>query len=324
MDEFSLIERYFRPTITHADLGGGDDAALFRLSEGHQCVVSTDMLVEGRHFFDDTNPYRLGHKVCAVNLSDIAAMGAIPRFMTLAMGIPSTDPVWLEAFSRGFLDLAYKHHVELIGGDTTRSPCRTFSVTIMGEIPYGKALCRHHAQVGDDIWVSGQLGLAALGLQGLLNMISIPNKERVHLQEALEAPTPRVELGMQLRSHTRACMDISDGLLGDLPHILKASQVGAQIEWEQLPTSPLLHQFIYQGSPHEKQIALQALLGGGDDYELLFTAHPDQATKIIDAGTQCHVPVTRIGYITEEQTLKIVDNNGRDLNLTNQGFNHFS
>jgi thiamine-monophosphate kinase len=285
------------------------------------------MLVEGRHFFADTNPYRLGHKVCAVNLSDIAAMGATPRFMTLAMGIPSADSVWLEAFSQGFLDLASKYDVELIGGDTTRSACRTFSVTIMGEIPYGTALCRHHAQIGDDIWVSGQLGLAALGLQGLLNNITIPKTEHLHLQEALEAPMPRVALGLQLRSYAHACMDISDGLLGDLPHILKASQVGAQIEWEQLPTSPLLHQFIYQGSPHEKQIALQAMLGGGDDYELLFTAHPSQATKIVETSTQCHVPVTRIGYITEEQILKIVDNNGLDLNLTGlayQGFNHFS
>src|SRR5579872_1050406 len=213
MDEFALINRFFNQSVSEADLGVGDDAALVRVSDGHQLVVSTDMLVEGRHFFSDVDPYKLGHKVLAVNLSDIAAMDARPRFATLAVGLPKADLSWLQAFSLGFFDLANRYRVELIGGDTTRSADYTFSLTIMGEVPKDQALRRDRAKAGDNIWVSGHLGTAALALLGLKRPGSFDPELMESIRGALEQPIPQIELGIALRSCARACMDISDGLM---------------------------------------------------------------------------------------------------------------
>lgn len=239
MSEFDLIQRYFTRITPSAVLGVGDDAALLRVGNGMELAVSTDMLVSGTHFLPDADPFLLGHKTLAVNLSDLAAMGAQPRWATLALSLPQADEAWLQKFSAGFFALADEQGVELIGGDTTRGPLN-LCVTIMGEVPQGAALRRSAAQLGDDIWVSGRLGDAALALMHLQGKVNLSATDFSLCALALHQPMPRVALGLALRGVAHSAIDISDGLLADLGHILECSKVGAEIQFDALPVSDML------------------------------------------------------------------------------------
>jgi len=239
MSEFDLIQRYFIRATPGVELGVGDDAALLRVAPGMELAVSTDMLVSGTHFFPDADPFLLGYKTLAVNLSDMAAMGAAPRWALLSLSMPEADKAWLQKFSEGFFALADQYGVELIGGDTTRG-LLNLCVTIMGEVPQGAALRRSGAQVGDEIWVSGNLGDAALALAHLQNKVQLSAADFVACARALHQPQARVSLGLALRGVANSAIDISDGLLADLGHILECSKVGAEIRFDALPISPLL------------------------------------------------------------------------------------
>ena len=316
--EFSLIARHFTWPAPSADLGVGDDAALLRLSPGLQLVVSTDLLVEGTHFLAGTDPGRLGHKALAVNLSDMAAMGARPRWMTLALALPAADDRWLEAFAGGMRALADAHATELVGGDTTRGPL-AICVTIFGEVPAGQALRRDGAGVGDDVWVSGTLGDAAIGL-ALLSGGRTPALDAAAAQacvQHLEAPQPRVALGIALRGVASAAIDVSDGFAADLGHILERSGVGARIEFDRLPVSDAL-------APWAGDEAVRAaLLGGGDDYELCFTAPATACAAVEGAAARAGVRVTRVGRIVAGGGLAVVDPAGQVLQPSRAGFDHF-
>ena len=288
--EFSLIDRFFTHRTRHTLLGVGDDAALIRPRRGHVLAISADMLVEGRHFFKGADPEALGHKTLAVNLSDMAAMGATPRWATLALALPQADARWLAAFSRGFMRLARAHNVDLIGGDTTRGPLN-LCVQIMGEVPAAKALRRDGARTGDEVWVSGTLGEAALAVAARSKKINITKQQLVSATRRLDKPTPRVALGAALRGIATSAIDISDGLLADLGHICERSGVCAEIDVDALPVSQVLRpmRFTREGE--------RLLLAGGDDYELCFTAPPKQHAAVLRAGIRARVAVTRVGEI---------------------------
>src|SRR5665811_1401936 len=239
MSKFDLIKRYFTRATPGTLLGVGDDAALLQVSEGNVLAVSSDMLVSGTHFFPDADPFLLGHKTLAVNLSDMAAMGALPRWATLAIALPDANEAWLERFSAGFFELAQEHGVELVGGDTTRGPLN-LCVTIMGEVPARQALRRNGAQVGDEVWVSGTLGDAALALAHLQGRIMLSAAEYTACAPALHQPQPRIALGLALRGIANSAIDISDGLLADLGHILDASRLAARLDFSALPISSVL------------------------------------------------------------------------------------
>ncbi len=323
--EFDLIARYFTRPARRAVLGVGDDAALIAAPAGYELVISTDMLVEGTHFLPGTDAERLGHKTLAVNLSDLAAMGAQPLYATLALSLPGVDEAWLAAFARGFFALADAHGVELIGGDTTRGPLN-LCVTVIGEVPVGAAIRRSGARAGDDVWVSGTLGDAALGLAQLQGRVSLPDVAAAHAIGRLEAPTPRVALGLALRGVASAMLDVSDGLAGDLAHIARASQLAARVDAEALPLSP--------DSPL-RAMPLDARLryagGGGDDYELCFTASPMQRAVVLAAGVSAGVPVTKIGTMIAPGTaprmapgaVVIVDVARNPCAPTVSGYDHF-
>jgi len=319
LSEFELIADYFtRPVRNTARiaLGVGDDCALLTPAPGMQLAVSTDMLVEGRHFFPGADPRLLGHKCLAVNLSDLAAMGAKPLAFTLALALPEADPAWLAEFSRGMLDLADLHQCELIGGDTTKGPL-TISITIFGEVPPAQALRRGGAQVGDDIWVSGTIGDARLALAGYREEIELGAEELTQAATRMHAPTPRNALGLQLRGIAHAAIDISDGLRGDLQHILDASHVGATLEVDALPFGPMLS---HQAQPLQRRYAL----AGGDDYELCFTAPVAQRAAVIAAAQQAEVAATRIGAIEAQPGLRLRDADNRDVVIDAPSFDHFN
>lgn len=309
--EFDLIRRYFTRATPGAVLGVGDDAALLALTPGCQLAVSTDMLVSGRHFFPDTDPEALGHKAMAVNLSDLAAMGARPRWATLALALPEADEAWLSAFARGLYALADAHGVELVGGDTTRGPLN-LCVTVLGEVGVGQALRRDAARVGDDVWVSGVLGEAALALRHLRGELDL-GTEAAHCLARLQRPQPRVELGFRLGDLAHAAIDLSDGLLADLGHILERSGVGAEIDRAAIPVARAFALF-----PHEFEACA---LAGGDDYELCFTAPPECADALRQVALECGVGVARIGRITT--TLGLQDAQGRVFEHT-RGYDHFA
>ena len=229
MSEFDLIARYFTRPAARAVLGVGDDCALLLPSPGMQLAISSDMLVEGRHFFADVDPFSLGHKALAVNLSDLAACGARPLAFTLALALPRVDEAWLKPFSRGLLALADAHGCELVGGDTTQGPLN-ICITVFGEVPRGQALLRSGARAGDDLYVSGTLGDARLALEVLRGRVAASAPVLAAARLRLEQPTPRVALGLALRGLATAAIDVSDGVLGDLGHILKLSGVGATVE----------------------------------------------------------------------------------------------
>jgi thiamine-monophosphate kinase len=334
MSEFDLIRRHFTRATPSVLLGVGDDAALLQVSEGNVLAVSSDMLVCGTHFFADADPYLLGHKALAVNLSDMAAMGANPRWVTLALSLPKVDEVWLEKFSAGFFALAQQHGVELIGGDTTRGPLN-LCVTIMGEVPQKLALRRDGAKVGDEVWVSGTLGDAALGLAHLQGKIDLPEDARIHCLAALHQPMPRVALGLALRGVATSAIDISDGLLSDLGHILERSQIGVEIEFSLLPTSDALHSLTLsratahpspargRGAGGEGDFFQHCLLSGGDDYELCFTASTKHHAEILHLSAKLNLPLTPIGKIVAGQGCVVHDAAGNPLNIESTGYDHF-
>jgi thiamine-monophosphate kinase len=314
--EFELIRRYFDRPVRRAKLGIGDDSALLAVSEGLELAVSSDMLVSGVHFFADARADWLGHKALAVNLSDLAAMGATPRWGTLALALPSADEDWLAEFSKGFFALADLYEVELVGGDTTRGPLN-ICLTVGGEVPAGKALRRGGARVGDDIWVSGSLGDAALALAGIKGEIALDKADAARLEARLYLPQPRIETGLALRGVAHAAIDVSDGLAQDLGHILERSQCGASIEANRLPQSPEFARYA------EGAIAMRCLLAGGDDYELCFTAAPAASAAIDALAIELGVALTRIGRIESAPGLRVLDARGKAIVLTATGYDHF-
>ena len=316
LSEFDLISRYFTRAPRHTTLAVGDDAALFSVSPGCELAASADMLVEGVHFFPDVDPQALGHKALAVNLSDLAAMGATPRWTMLSLALPDVDTQWLEGFSRGFFALADKHGVDLIGGDTTRGPLN-ISVQIMGEVGRGRALRRDGAKIGDEIWVSGQLGDAAAAVAHRRGELTLqqPAFDRCRLR--LDWPTPRVALGLELSALAHSAIDVSDGLVGDLAHICERSGVGAKVEYSAVPCSADLLPL------RDHAPVMRAVLAGGDDYELCFTAAPERAAGIEALSMTLDVALTRIGRIVEGNAIIVLDAVGRPLPVKDKGFDHF-
>jgi thiamine-monophosphate kinase len=324
MTEFDLIARYFTRQPKHAAVGVGDDCALINPTPGMQLAISSDMLVEGRHFFSDVSPYALGHKALAVNLSDLAACGATPVAFTLALALPSIDEAWLQAFSNGLYALADAHGCELVGGDTTRGSL-TICITVFGEVPRGQALLRSGAQLGDDIYVSGTLGDARLALDALQGHIELPAKVLAAARLRLEQPTPRVALGTALRGVATSAIDISDGLAGDFAHILKASGVGARVDAEVTMNLIAAQARRICGSGqfrHQKR--LSAVFAGGDDYELAFTAPPAARGAVQAASASSQTPVTRIGVIESEPGLRLIDSAGNPIAAQFKSFDHFA
>ncbi len=328
MGEFDLIERFFKMDKTvnpSLSLGIGDDCALMKPIAGEEIAITSDMLVEGRHFFANANPELLGRKALAVNLSDLAAMGAKPLGFTLSIALPKIQTQWLEAFSRGLFALAQQFSCPLIGGDTTAGPL-TLSITAIGSVPSGKAIRRSGAKVDDDVWVSGTVGDARLALAALRHEITLADSDLKAVEHHMHQPTPRVELGMKLRDIASAALDISDGLLGDLQHILKQSQVGAEIALEQLPKSLTLQK-------QTTRIQNQFAASGGDDYELCFTAPSNQRQVIEQLSQSLHLPLTRIGRITPMSSagaqITLMDTSGNTLNKSQaaellKSFDHFA
>ena len=324
MTEFDLIARYFTRKPKQAAVGVGDDCAIINPSLGMQLAISSDMLVEGRHFFHDVSPYSLGHKALAVNLSDLAACGATPVGFTLALALPRIDEAWLQEFSRGLWALADAHGCELIGGDTTQGPL-TICITVFGEVPRGQALLRSGAQVGDDVYVSGTLGDARLALEALQGKIELPPELLAQARQRLEQPTPRVALGTALRGIVSSSIDISDGLAGDLGHILKASGVGARINTKITMTliAACAHISWARGQFDAKK-QLEMVFSGGDDYELAFTAPPATRQAVQTAAQRSQTTVTRIGVIQAEPGLRLVDGFGQPVKAQYASFDHFA
>ena len=318
LTEFELISRYFaRQPVARADvaLGIGDDAAVLDVPPGQQLVVSTDMLVAGVHFPENTDAVSIGHKSLAANLSDLAAMGATPAWYTLNLSLPQADPGWLEGFCQGMFALALKHDAALVGGDTTRGPL-TIGIQIMGLVPQGQALKRAGARPGDRIYVTSLLGEAALGLRVTQGQLKLPDEYLANVLTQFNRPMPRVLVGLRLRGLASACIDISDGLAADLGHILAASAVGARIHLKRLPLSPAYDAAF-------EQVGWQAALAGGDDYELCFTIPPAQETVFRIASAQFGVPCSYIGDIEAEPGLRIVDEQGVLYAPEQSGFDHF-
>ena len=315
LGEFDLIAKFFTRRVTRAALGVGDDCALFAPSIGMQLAVSSDMLVEGRHFLPTVAPQRLGHKALAVNLSDLAACGATPMAFTLALALPRIDEVFLAGFAQGLLALADAHGCELIGGDTTQGPLN-ICITVFGEVPAGTALLRSGAQAGDDLYVSGTLGDARLALEVFRGSLALDGTAFDAVRGAMEQPQPRVALGMALRGVATSAIDVSDGLLGDLAHVLRRSGVGATLDVEAVPRSAVLRE---QTRPWQRICTL----AGGDDYELVFTAPPHQVDKVAAAARAAQVQVTRVGRIDAAAGLRLVDEAGSDVPNTFASFDHF-
>ncbi len=321
MGEFELIRRYFQrpgganPAVA---LGIGDDCALLQAAPGTQLAISSDMLVEGHHFFPDVDPEALGHKALAVNLSDLAACGARPLAFTLALSLPRADEAWLAGFARGLFTLADAHGCTLMGGDTTRGPLN-ICITVFGEVPSGQALLRSGGRPGDELWVSGTLGDARLALETLQGKRTLPAEVLQAARQRLECPTPRVALGLALRGIATAAMDLSDGLAGDLGHLLQASDCGARLE-----ATVLGALLAARTASLDEAARLALVLGGGDDYELLFSAPVAQQAAVHAAGRAASVPLTRIGRLEAEPGLQVVDAQGRQLGDRYTSYDHFA
>lgn len=315
LGEFELIGRYFERPARHAVVGIGDDCAVLQPTAGMQWATSADMLVEGRHFLSTVAPDRLGHKALAVNLSDLAACGARPVAFTLSLALPRADAAWLEGFSRGLYALADEHGCELVGGDTTQGPL-TIAISVFGEVPPGQALLRSGARPGDELYVSGRVGDARLALEVFRGSVILPGEALEQVRQAMERPTPRVALGEALRGVASSALDVSDGLLGDLRHILRRSGVGATVEVDAVPRSEVLAR---------QPLPLQRLctLAGGDDYELVFTAPPARRDAVLAAAQAGGTPVTRIGRIEAEAGLRLVNAAGASLPDDFASFDHF-
>ena len=332
MGEFDLIAKYFKRPARDATLGVGDDCALLLPTPGTHLAVSCDMLVEGRHFLSTVAPERLGHKALAVNLSDLAACGATPRAFTLALSLPRADEAWLAGFAQGLFALADAHGCELIGGDTTQGPLN-ICITVLGDIPIvegkSQALLRSGAQVGDDIYVSGTLGDARLALEVFRGRVQVPAAVLEHARRRMELPSPRVALGVALRGLATSAIDISDGFLGDLRHVLHASGVGAQIDLDiaiDLLAAPALS--TASNADLMPQIsatqALEWVLAGGDDYELVFTAAPAHAHRVAQAARDAKTRITRVGRIEAEMGLRLQGSQGPVQAEKFGSFDHFA
>jgi len=286
----------------------GDDCAILRPDAGLELAVTTDMLVEGRHFSPGAEPRALGHKALAVNLSDLAALGAAPRWALLALGLPAADERWLEGFSAGFFALAERYGVELVGGDTTRSSVLTLTVVAMGEVPASVALYRSAARPGDDVWVSGELGGAALALQ---------RPDIAAVQKRLHEPEPRIELGERLRGLARAAIDLSDGLAGDLGHVAARSQVAVVLAYERIPRAAAFK------TVGDAQLERRCVLSGGDDYELAFTAAPERRAELEALSRELGLPLARIGAIEAGAPGVTVRDARGEVVAHEGGFDHF-
>lgn len=317
MSEFSLIQHYFTRATPSAVLGVGDDAALLRVANGMELAVSTDMLVSGTHFFPDADPFMLGHKALAVNISDMAAMGAQPRWATLAISLPTEDKAWLERFSAGFFSLADLFNVELIGGDTTRGPLN-MSITIMGEVLQGKALRRDGAKVGDEIWVSGVLGDAALALAHMQGKVVLSEDDFNAVAPALHLPQPRVSLGLALRGIAHSAIDMSDGLLSDLGHILERSDLAAELQFENFPVSKVMSSYLQQS------LGRNCTLAGGDDYELCFTADVMRHAELEQLAKNLDLKLSCIGKLVPGAGYKVYAKDGNVMTIEEQGYEHFN
>ncbi len=318
LSEFDLIKDYFqRPRPGRAALGIGDDCALLAPSPGTVLAISSDMLVEGRHFFAGADARMLGHKCLAVNLSDLAAMGARPLAFTLALSLPGAERAWLAPFSEGLFALADQADCELIGGDTTKGPLN-ICITVFGELAPGHALRRDAAKPGDDIWISGTLGDARLALAHYWNEVALSDAQLQTAAPRMHMPTPRVALGMALAAApiAHAAIDISDGLAGDIGHILAASRVGATIDVDTLPAGAVL-------ATQERSLRRRFCAAGGDDYELCFTAPANEREAVLAAAQQAATVVTRVGSIDAAPGLRWVDASGAPLSLALRGFDHF-
>ncbi len=324
MGEFDLIQRYFQRPATRSPLGVGDDCALLAPAPGMQLAVSSDMLVEGRHFLSTVDPARLGHKALAVNLSDLAACGAKPLAFTLALALPGVDEGWLEGFSRGLFALADEHGCELVGGDTTRGPLN-LCITVFGEVPAGAALLRSGARAGDELWISGTLGDARLALENFRGTLSLPGPLFERARARMEQPAPRVALGQALRGIASAAADVSDGLAGDLGHILRASRVGATLD---VDAAMQRIAAVADGSAAaaglERDTLRAMAVSGGDDYELVFTAPAAARAAVEQAGRDSATPVARIGRIEAESGLRLVDAAGAPVAQRFGSFDHFA
>jgi thiamine-monophosphate kinase len=334
--EFELITRYFTRPARQAVLGVGDDCALLQTAPGMQLAVSTDMLVAGRHFFPDVDPFLLGHKCLAVNLSDLAACGARPLAFSLALALPQAEDAWLEPFSKGLLALADAHGCELIGGDTTRGPL-TICITVFGEVPADKAarpvptqaLLRGGALPGDDVYVSGSLGDAALALLALQGHFQLPDDLMHAARARMEQPTPRIALGLALRGIASASADVSDGLVGDLGHILARSHCGARLEVDKVLPLLAARQAFAGGAAqfdndYGARTALQCVLAGGDDYELVFTAPVQHRSTLAALSDTLQLPLTRIATIEAAPGLRLVDAQGHAVPHDFASFDHFA
>jgi thiamine-monophosphate kinase len=315
LGEFELIERFFTRPARRAALGVGDDCALLQPTPGMTLAVSSDMLIEGRHFLSTVPADRLGHKALAVNLSDLAACGARPLAFTLALALPSADETFLAAFARGLFALAEHEGCELIGGDTTRGPLAV-CITVFGELPAGSALLRSGARPGDELYASGTLGDARLALEVFRGRVSLDEASFRQVRQAMEMPTPRVGLGQALRGVATSAIDLSDGLVGDLGHILGRSGVGAVVDVDALPRSAVL-------SAQPLALQRECLLAGGDDYELVFTAPPGRRDAVVAAARGAGVAATRIGRIEAGDTLRLVDRSGAEVASDHRSFDHF-
>ena len=313
--EFDLIAKYFSRPVRRAVLGGGDDCALLQPAPGLQWAVSTDALVEGRHFLSTVPPDALGHKSLAVNLSDLAACGAKPVAFTLSLTLPRVDEPFLAGFADGLYALADEHGIELVGGDTTAGPLN-IGITVFGEVPPGQALRRDGARAGDELWVSGRLGDARLALEAFRGQVALRGEAFTELRRAMERPQPRVALGLALRGVASAAIDLSDGLSGDLGHVLRASRVGATLRLADFPRSAHVDAL-------DEARRRTCLLAGGDDYELLFAAPAHARERVRAAGAHAGVPVTCIGTLDAEPGLRVVDAAGAPVAPPGRAFDHF-
>lgn len=317
MNEFELIRRFFSRPVPSGYLGPGDDCALLPIEAGKQLATSTDLFIEGRHFLADADPATLGHKALAVNISDLAAMGAEPRGCVLGLSLPRVDEAWLAAFSEGFYRLAEAAGCPLIGGDTTRSNDIVVSVTVFGQVDPRLALRRDAARPGDDIWVTGTLGAPHVALQLLMGRWPEQPLLLAATRAALELPSPPWCFAQALPGLAHAALDISDGLLQDLGHILKASRCGATLRYADMPVDGALASL-----PEEQR--REAVLSGGDVYQLCFTAPSGHRDAIASLAARHKVDARRIGAIQAEEGLRVVDGAGQTLPISSQGFDHFS
>jgi thiamine-monophosphate kinase len=316
MDEFELIRRYFslaHATRSDVTLGIGDDAAVLDLAPGRELVVTVDSLVAGVHFPSDLESQAVGHRALAVNLSDLAAMGAEPAWALLALTLPAADDTWLAGFSRGFFSLAERHGVALVGGNLAHGPLN-ITVTLQGTLPKGEAITRRGAKTGDLVYVTGHPGDAAAGLQ----LLQAGNADSGNpCVQRFAYPEPRVAAGAALRGLASAAIDISDGLVADLGHVLAMSGVGARIEVERLPLSRRLLEL------HGLLQARELALGGGDDYELCFTVPAARVAELETLARTFDCLVTAIGRIESHPGLRLLDGQGREVKLAGHGYRHF-